>query len=319
MKHLGCKYLFNSIYFSYDSLWHCCFILNEHVSEFFVLKDYNGGKINWEKIFEIKKQLREDLKKGNVPPNCHNCVNLIEQEWDERNKIDEIFVSHHTTCNSKCYYCYIEKEKERFSKLKGYDLYNTFKDMYKKGIIDDSIVLHLGGGEPTIFSQFEKIMKLFLSQGSGNILVPTSGIKHSPTLEKALKLGKAITIVSIDSADKETYKKIKQVDAFDKVVANLKKYTKANPERVLVKYIICPGINDSREHIEKWYNLLLEIGVKKAAVDIEVWYMRECRDEVSSVVGPLIDYFEEKAHELGMDCELYCYAQQFRHEESQKQ
>ena len=55
-----------------------------------------------------------------------------------------------------------------------------------------------------------------------------------------------------------TYKQIKRVPCFNKVVDNLKKYTKASKKSqscVWSKFILVPGINDNEEEINK---ILLE-------------------------------------------------------------
>jgi len=64
---------------------------------------------------------------------------------------------------------------------------------------------------------------------------------------------------SLDAGTRETFQKIKQVDRFDKVVENLKRYP-LDKTRFSIKYIFLEGINDNETDIDGFYEIAKEIG-----------------------------------------------------------
>ena len=73
-------------------------------------------------------------------------------------------------------------------------------------------------------------------------------ILNSFPIENAIKLGVLNVVISIDSGCDKTYKKVKNVNAYKKVIENMKKYAEAKPDR----NIVLPEINaDSPKKEEK--------------------------------------------------------------------
>lgn len=112
-------------------------------------------------------------------------------------------------CNNKCEYC-------RYSNSTGgYMSYVDFKTclsaLKKNGVVG---VILTGGGEPTINPDFDKITTL-LSQTKTPFGINTN-------LNKSIPAGANFVKVSLDCGNAETYKKIRRVDSFEKVIDNLK-------------------------------------------------------------------------------------------------
>ena len=131
--------------------------------------------------------------------------------------------------------------------------------------------------------------------------VPSSGIKYSPVIAKGISTGQLSVVVSIDSSSRETYKKIKQIDAFNKVCANLKKYAKAQKRsfNVISKYIIIPGINDNTEEIDNWLKFNKENKIEIIVIDIENSWLTKYRNESPDErIIDLIKYVKRKAWEM---------------------
>lgn len=311
-KYISCDWVTSGIEFSVHDVNLCCFGylqgLENHKKTILV-ENYKGESIDWDKIFARKKEIKE-LNKKNTPLDCcKNCIYMEERDWSEENFIDHLTLNHWTSCNSDCFYCGPKQNKEG---KKNYKLLPVIKDMVKKDILKATSrsCVTFGGGEPTVLNEFEALLNLFLESGFKNIRINSSGIKYSKTIEKGLKMGAISLVISPDSGTKETYEKIKRVRCFDKVWENQGKYAKVQAQSNLVKskYIIIPQINDNKEEIDKWFEKMLQYGIKACAVSVEQhWYFDNFNNFDDSIYES-IKYIEEKAKSLDFDLEIYCEA-----------
>jgi molybdenum cofactor biosynthesis enzyme MoaA len=64
---------------------------------------------------------------------------------------------------------------------------------------------------------------------------------------------------SLDAGTRETFKTVKRVDAFDKVVDNFKKYP-VDKTKFLVKYIFLKNVNDNEADVNGYYDIVKETG-----------------------------------------------------------
>lgn len=305
-KYISCKWLESGVCFDngvYGSnIKLCCYMSAPGGGNSMIFEDYHGEKINWDEFFRIKNEYREIQKSGKTVPGCVGCVFLQEKEWPQEDFIDSIIFDHFTKCNCACKYCYTEEDKKGYNKLKTYNIYPIIKEMFDKKIIRKNGAIGFGGGEPTILPEFDKLIDLFLKNGFWNIRVPSSGIKYSKIIEKGISTGQLTVVVSIDSSSREMYKKIKQVDAFNTVCKNLKKYAKAQPygmQTVVTKYIIIPGTNDTKEEIDNWLKFNKENNINRVVIDIEnSWLTKYREEEPDERIIELLKYVVQKSKEM---------------------
>ena len=305
-KYVSCKWLEsgvcfdNGVYGSNVKL--CCYMSAPGGGNSMIFENYKGSKIDWNEFFRIKNEYRKIQKSGDTVSGCVGCVFLEEKEWVQEDYIDCIIFDHFTKCNCACKYCYTEEDKKRYNKLKTYNIYPIIKDMFDKKIIRRGGAIGFGGGEPTILPEFDKLIDLFLKNGFWNLRVPSSGIKYSKIIEKGVASGQLTVVVSIDSSSREMYKKIKQVDAFNTVCKNLKKYAKVqqpNTQTVVTKYIIIPGTNDTKEEIDNWLKFNKENNIDRIVIDIEnSWLTRYREDKPDERIIELLNYVIKKTKEM---------------------
>ncbi len=304
-KYISCKWLEsgvcfdNGVYGSNVKL--CCYMSAPGGGNSMIFEDYHGEKIDWDEFFRIKNEYRKIQKSGQTVPGCRGCVFLEEHYWPQIDYIDNIVFDHFTKCNCNCTYCYTEEDKKRYNQLKTYNIYPIIKDMFDKRIIKRGGALGFGGGEPTILPEFDKLISLFLKNGFYDIRVPSSGIKYSKIIAKGISTGQLSVVISIDSSSRETYKKIKQTDAFNTVCKNLKKYSKAQKRDfcVISKYIIIPEINDNIEEIDNWLKFNKENNIKIIIIDIEnSWLNKYRNDKPDERILDLIRYVQKKSQEM---------------------
>ena len=132
----------------------------------------------------------------------------------------------------------------------------------------------------------------------------TSGIKYSTAIDEAFKNNRLEMLLSLDSGSRETYKKIKNVDMFDTVIENLKKYTSAcefAKENIILKYIILDGINDNKEELGKFFDIVQKLGVRNVRLDINSRvYCLGRGKKVPALYSELYEFFNSKAKELDL-------------------
>ena len=304
-KYISCKWLEsgvcfdNGVYGSNVKL--CCYMSAPGGGNSMIYEDYHGKKIDWDDFFRIKEEYRKIQKSGETVAGCRGCVFLEEKEWIQENYIDNIIFDHFTRCNCNCTYCYTEEDKKGYNKLKTYNIYPIIEDLFKKNLIKRGGAIGFGGGEPTILPEFEKLLSLFIKKGFYDIRVPSSGIKFSPIIAKGISTGQVTVVISIDSSSRETYKKIKQIDAYKKVCDNFKKYAKSqkNSYNVISKYIIIPNVNDTKEEIDNWLKFNIENNIKIIVIDIEnSWLNRYRQTKPDERILDLLKYVKEKAYEM---------------------
>ncbi len=308
MKYLSCRYIEHGMDFEHTRLETCCFTCHSGGGQITLQDEYSGERIDWEQLFEKKRKYREQHRNGNLLSNCVGCVFLEEKEWDEEDYINFLQFNYWIACNSKCTYCYEVQNRKIFEKIKPYNTVPIIKEMIEKNILRPGGEVSFGGGEPTIAPEFEELINLLTENGFRNMRIHSSGIKFSPAIENAIKKGVLNVVISVDSGCEKTYKKVKNVNAYKKVIENMKKYAQANKNGyglMTSKYIIIPNVNDNRKEIDMWIDSVVKVGGKWLALDIEdVWYKTN-RSTISSYYLDLVDYVINKATALGMKVELY--------------
>jgi MoaA/NifB/PqqE/SkfB family radical SAM enzyme len=179
--------------------------------------------------------------------------------------------------------------------------------------------MEFGGGEFTLHDEFEQIFRYLLDSGFHRYKVYTSCLKYSPELAEALGYGKCEVIISADAGDRETFKKVKQADTYDRFWGNLKKYVdaqKGNYTQVKSKFIILRNINDKKEQINSFLEKSKEIGIKKVIFDIECHdiqnFLTTKNEEMKKYLQDIINYAKYQAENVyGLEFEGFSYVQLF--------
>ena len=306
--YYSCPWIEHGIVFFPSKIMMCCFCGSLCGESTLLQENFTGNNFDINKIFKIKDKFRKFHKQGKIHTNCRNCNLLRNEAWDERNYIDSIYISHWSVCNSKCIYCYSAKHPEEYNH-NAYKLFPIIKNLVETGMLKRQSKVLFGGGEPALLDEFETIINFLIENGFNDIRVHSSGIKYIPCLENGLKEGKIHLTVSVDAGSAEVYKKIKNIDAYNIVRENIRKYSSDkmdnNESNVSAKYIIIPSINDSKEEIEKWIIANKEDGLSYTILDIEEnWYIKN-RDNIPKYIYELLEYAKNRSESLNSHFELY--------------
>ncbi len=268
-EYCSCNIIEHGFDAQIDSINLCCRISKEKLTNKLVLiPNYDGREIIWENFFQITDKLREYQKSGKTIPECEGCIYLENKNWNNEHYISTININNWIKCNAFCIYC----DRKFYRNKKEYKLYPLIKSLIENNYLRMPADITIAGGEPTLTSDFDKILKIFIKNKIKPVRVLTNAIKYNKNIEKGLKEGLVNILVSVDSGTRETYKKIKQTDKHDKVWENIKKYTKIQKDNSLVqtKYIIIPNYNDNKKEIYEFINRNKESNVKSCCIDVEI-------------------------------------------------
>ena len=302
-SYLSCEWLEYGMIFDTGNLVRvCCFQSNKGGGRPVLLHDFEGKNYNFGQIFDEKNVMRSKHREGQIVPECEMCPNLTKKKWDRKNVIKKLLLTHWIDCNSNCLYCPAVRDEELKNSMTHYNIVPVLKEMIDFNVINKNTLIDISGGEASIYPEFNEMLQLLFDNDFKKIVINSSGINLSDSILKGLKSGNTKLIVSLDAGTKETHEKIKQVDSFDVVIANLKEYLKAAKKKdsVITKYIIAPPLNDNQEEIEKWLLLNKNLGVKNIFLDVEIsWYRDNCL-EIPAYIKELIKYAKSNAKEMGL-------------------
>ena len=303
MKYISCSNIQNGLRFEYNCIKLCCFMGSNTPEPLFIKKDYYGEKLNWTGLISNINKIRENAKRG-----------IIDSHWDDNTKFKWIQIAHWSECNCNCTYCYrlasdFEKPKKR------YKIMPIIKELDKMGLIDYSGELAYSGGEPASLREFDDITNFFIKKGEKNIMVHTNAIKPVKSVLNGLKTDTMSVTASVDCGDRQKFKQIKQVDAYNKVMDTLKKYVKAqgqNKKMVRSKYIIIPKVNDTVEDVNKWLDETQKVGIQQVIIDFEADWLERNKTNIPSYIDDLYDYIVSAVKQRGLDIQFYGVANQYR-------
>ena len=308
--YYSCPWIEHGLVFFHNKIANCCICGHTAGGHTLLRDNYSGQSIDWDRIFKIKEIYRKFHKKGKINKNCIGCPFLKEAKWDNiGNFIDNMYISHWSNCNSKCIYCFSSQHPEKFENKKRYSVLPILKDMFQRGYLSADADISFGGGEPTLLDEFEDIMNFLLDNYFWGIRVHTSGIKYSQAMARAINEIRGYVVVSVDAGSKEVYEKVKQVPMYDMVRENIRKYalqtTFLGRFLISAKYIIIPGINDTKEEIEKWILANKEAGLYTTVLDIEENWYHEHSNNIPKYIFDLVEYAKKRSKKLHTNFELY--------------
>ena len=315
-KYLDCPCLKHSLHFFYDEIRACCSNVKGPI---FYSNVNNDTQINLDYIYNKRKEIIAGINssKSNeaIPDECKNCYMVKDFLTDKKikqpdNSVNCLFIQNNMSCNAKCIYCvfaYVDKGQK-------YDVVSIIKSLIDRNLLDKKSKLMLSGGEITISPKFEELITLLDQNLDSQIYLATSGIKYSKALENMFSRNKCWETISLDCGCSDTYMKLKRVDCFNQIVNNIKEYTNKVPTAplsIILKYIIVDGINDNKEEIKKFFDVVNDLKVKNIIADVNFEdYSVTNNKIVPKYYFELFDYFKQLSEENNIRFEISNQTQQ---------
>ena len=123
----------------------------------------------------------------------------------------------------------------------------------------------IASGEPALYPGLEKIIS---ETPDAYFEILTNASIYSKVIERLISGNRGEILVSLDSGTAETFKTIKGLDLFERVINNIRKYR--DHGNVLLKYIVIPGVNDNMDDIDGFIRICRNIDPKK------IYVARDC-------------------------------------------
>lgn len=164
---------------------------------------------------------------------------------DKKRKINYLRLSITDSCNLHCIYC-MPKAKCSFipneELLTVNEIGKIAEVVAKLGIKK----IRITGGEPLIRKDFLEILKRINSvEGIEKIAITTNGLNLLENLELYKENGLKCINISIDSLDKEKYKKITRGGNLEEILKTLDKAVTLEYEHVRINVVVLKDINDN--------------------------------------------------------------------------
>lgn len=271
-KSYRCEKLEKSLHFLPSEIKFCC-----SCAQGFGIKLNDSSKLNKEEIVNTKIKYIKELENGIIPKQCTGCVDYREQEkpnlfkrlFSKREiKTSHIIVDHFKQCDCNCVYC---SQKVLYPDvMQGYELIPLIKQLYESGIIGEDLWVEFQGGNISMLKEFDTLMDEFQKNGCEKFAFLINGIKYIPYLEKLKHAEKSFVCISLDAGSRETFAKIKNVDAFEQTIQNIKTLENNTNIMIELKYIIIQGVNDNMEELKQFLDFAKSVSsLSNTILDID--------------------------------------------------
>ena len=184
-------------------------------------------------------------------------MNLLQDAFGRR--FPYIRLSITDVCNFKCDYCLpdgykIDKSDNR-TFITAEEIKRLAKALSQLGVSK----IRLTGGEPTIRKDFFEIVNI-LKENSGikKTVITTNGYKLENLAEKLVKSKLDGINISIDSLNKDTFKKITGHDRLEEILRGIKKLQSLGFNNIKINAVLLKNINSSEKDFEQWAGFIKE-------------------------------------------------------------
>ncbi|MDR2532915.1 MAG: radical SAM protein [Oscillospiraceae bacterium] len=225
-------------------------------------------KLDIENVVKTKNELLKKIEVSNEQgTDCENCLQICEKHYAVEPSPWCINFFCKSKCNFKCSYCTLinSNKKSKYSTVNDTGnseglrpLTEILSEFRKADSINEahSIVLSTAG-EPFLHPKLSK----FVDEFDGyEFCINTNGSIFNEHIFEMMNRKRIFFTVSIDSGTKETFERVKGVNAFEKVKSNLMRYSNAKIGFIALKYTFVPGVNDNEEDIDGFVDFVQETG-----------------------------------------------------------
>ena len=156
-------------------------------------------------------------------------------------------------CNFKCGYCLPNGYQVDKSDNRKFLHINEIKRLAKALSELGVCKIRLTGGEPTVRKDFFDIVKILKNEsGIKKVVITTNGYHLDQKAKLLLDSGLNGINISIDSLDRETFKRVTGHDRLPEILSGIEKLQNLGFENIKVNAVLLNGINSSEKDFEEW-------------------------------------------------------------------
>jgi uncharacterized Fe-S cluster-containing radical SAM superfamily protein len=273
--YYSCRWLEGGLCFSIGALRACAEI--HHGRGEPKLMDYAGGPLDFNAIQKAKDEIHKQNQHGGHPA-CSGCPNLVFRRWPARTgKFDWIGITHDARCNLECNYCWLQwadyapRHNPALYRQMRYNVLRPIREMLAKNLVADGALIDWGGGgEPSLFDEFEELLMQFSRRQYSQWLHTNAVRAPAAIVNGTADCSDIHVLCSVDAGCPETYKRMKKRDEYRAVWRNLLLYRRRGAQ-VVAKYIVTSE-NCSRKEISSFVRDALSHGRPHVLGDIDHRY-----------------------------------------------
>ena len=182
-------------------------------------------------------------------------MNILKDKFGR--KFPYIRLSITDVCNFKCGYClpngYQKDKSDNRKFLSSEEIERLAKGLSELGVSK----IRLTGGEPTVRKDFFDIVKILKNKsGIKKTVVTTNGYRLDQIAEKLVESDIDGINISIDSLNKEIFRRITGHDRLPEILKGIEKLQKLNFKNIKINAVLLNGINANEKSFNEWANFI---------------------------------------------------------------
>lgn len=222
---------------------------------------------------------------------CQECVMnkeqyIISRDCRKHYKSIAFYQETCADCLSHCIYCCVggNVKGETYVSLAPLEDYAKFVDsVFALDRIDDDFTCALDTSERDYDGKIALAMESLGKAGLTPLVYKVNSclMVYSDHLAKLMQDGMVYVIWSLDAGTRETYQRIKQVDAFNNAIKNVRRYIeqdKFGGKFIVAKYLIVKGVNDNAEEFDAYLRIVTELGLQFVSLSFDFNIEADNRD-----------------------------------------
>ena len=215
-KRYGCRYLESYFHMMNEYIDFCCEGFGKSNS---VAVNYGADLA--ETLKRIKTSREDTIRELKNGTSCDICPYVKEGLFTPSFSIRLINYGGYGHCNFKCSYCNMQRLSPAEMARENIDFPEVFSALKQGGYLSEDVHVQLDRGEITVHPRRKEI---FRALHGVTVSCLTNCAVYSEEIAAKLACGEAIVNTSLDAGTPEMFKKIKGVDAWDRVCNTLQRY-----------------------------------------------------------------------------------------------
>lgn len=244
---------------------------------------------------------------ANVREDCRDCAMNREQYMGSRDyprhyKAVSFFQKSCADCLSHCVYCCADGASKEASQVQMSSL-ESFSNFAGAVLAldqaDDDFTCSIDMSERDLDQKIAAAAEALERSGLRPLVYKVNSclMTYSEHLAELMRRGMVYVIWSLDAGTRETYRKVKQVDAFDNVMRNVRRYIGQDAyggKLVTAKYLIVEGINDNEAEFDAFLKVVTDLKLKFISLSFD-FYKKANQNDLD-----FIQKCYQKAEALGL-------------------
>ena len=289
-KYRSCHYLKTWMGVGDYSICSCCRSMAPHILWSDTDKTISGALDSY---IEVRDEALAAIRSGS-PSICGDCHCIEERYWSIEDTVEHFRFHTQLPCQLSCSYCTVVNAKKPQSQqtrefIKWFSLADFVKYLEERELLTKNTRVTVAAVEITIFPKKDEY---FDALSKYSICIDTNAVIYDEKIVSITANGKGDICVSVDAGTRETFQKIKGLDAYDKVWKNIKRYT-TNGVFVVAKYIFVSENSDD-ENVEGFIYEAGKAGVIGIAVSADYNRKEPLSDEQIRLIVKMIMMAENR-------------------------